>query len=385
MSNAGKRGTAKAKGPQLYLGYETALLYWRAVHEGRLAQPVPIKQRNVPANSVTGYGELREIDLAPLDLTITDSGAVARYVEQRIDWGSRKDQEPEWRFVPAGLAFAPGVPTPLHVLTSDMRQRAKHPSIVTHLLTGDLPKGSFYRVSASIVVASPELAFLQSCHPQYDLPNIELALEFCGTYALHPGELPCRFDVSPVTSCEKLAAYVKSSSGRHGVQAARRALLWACDGIASPREEELYLLLRLPARKGGYGLPEPLVNDSIDDDELEGLPESMKRHYVPDLQWKTDGRKIILEYDGYEEHERDPLKVAADKERRSIIAAQGSAVIVMTKRDLVDVDALRNKVVQLCYALGIKLQEPKPAAHAALFEWLTNSQRDHLPYGYGYH
>lgn len=384
MSNAGKRGTAKAKGPQLYLGYETALLYWRAVHEGRLAQPAPIKQRNVPANTVTGYGMLREIDLAPLGLTFTDSGAVARYVEQRVDWGSRKDQEPEWRFVPAGLAFAPGVPTPLHVLTSDMRQRAKHPNIVTHLLRGDLPKGSFYRVSESIVVASPELAFLQACHPQYDLPNIELVLELCGTYALYPGELPCRFDVSPVTSCEKLATYVKCSSGRHGVQAARRALSWACDDIASPREEELYLLLTLPTRKGGYGLPDPLVNDSIDDDELEGLPESMKHHYVPDLQWKRGGRKIILEYDGYEEHESDPLKVAADKERRSIIAAQGSAVIVMTKRDLVDVGALRNKVAQLCYALDLKLQEPEPAVHASLFDWLTNSLRDHLPYGYGY-
>ena len=381
--NPKPQGSGDAR-PQLYLGYETALLFWRAVHEGRLPFPQPIDARTVGPRAVVGFRALRDIDLGPLGVVLTPVGVLAQYDERVIDWGSGKEGEVRRGLVPVGIATPPGVPTPLHVLTSGAKRYGAHDCLEVHLAAGTLPAGSFCRVSDSIVVASPELTFLQTCHKARDLPNIELASELCGTYALHPISLPCRFDVTPVLTRESLVRYVSAAGHRWGVQAARRTLPWVLDGFASPRETELYLLLVLDADSGGYGLPLPAVNEA---DDMSGLPPGLTR-YVADLTWKVGKRVVVVEYDGYEEHERSARKVAQDKERRSEMAARGEAVIVVTKRDMESEQAFAKKVAQIKRALRIDENDAGNElsdVRKALFRWLTNPHHDHLPFGYGYH
>ena len=368
---------------QLYLGYETALLFWRAVHEGRLPAPQPIDARSVGPEAVVGCRALKEIDLAPLGVLLSSGGVLAQYDERTIDWGSRKEDEAKRGLVPAGIATLPGVPAPLHVLASGAKRYGTHACLKVHLVAGTLPAGSFYRVSDSIVVTSPELTFLQTCHKTRDLPNIELALELCGAYALHPAALPCRFDVAPVLTRERLERYVSCVGHRWGVQAVRRVLPWVRDGFASPRETELYLLLALDEESGGYGLTLPAVNEADDADDLP--PGSAQ--YIADLVWKANGRVVVVEYDGFEEHERSAKKVAEDKERRSEMAARGEAVIVVTKRDLQSETTFAKKAAQIMRALEIDAeaaQTEQSDARSALFRWLSNPQHDHLPFGYGY-
>lgn len=387
--------------PQLYLGHETALLFWRAVHEGRLPHPEPLDARTVSPACITTYRELSHVDLAPLGIVMTTSGAIAAYEERLIDWGSARGEPLRRGLVPEGIALPPGIPAPLHVLAADPRQRRTRGGMRTHLAEGMLPAGSLCWVSDSIVVTSPELTLLQACTASRDLPNIELALELSGTYALHPASLPCRFETTPIMTRKSIAQFAENAAGRRGVNALRRTVAWLCDGLASPREAELYLLLVLPPEAGGYGLPLPVVNGVVKDrqtaceegrmteEEYAALVADLARlePYVPDFLWKCGGRIVILEYDGFEEHEVDAVQVARDKERRSEFAARGCAVIVVTKRDMKSLQTFEAKVSQLMRALGLVPNAgggEHASARQALFRWLANPQHDHLPFGYGY-
>ena len=115
----------------------------------------------------------------------------------------------------------------------------------------------------------------------------------------------------------------------------------------------------------------------------EGL--TSKAFFIVDLVWKD--KKVVLEYDGFDDHEKDPAKVAEDKERRSVLAALGYTVIVMTRRDLESETAFRSKAAQVAFALGVELPVfdwREAQAHTALFNWLTNPYHDHMPFGCGY-
>ena len=387
-NTGGKNLARSSDAPQICLGFETALLFWRAVHEGRLDPPEPTALTEVPEDCATSFRCLSRISLEPLGIALTPSGAVASYEERPIGWGSRKGNESVSGLVPRGLAIPPGTTADIHVLTPEASQRGKHPHVRAHLLKGGLPEGSLYRISDGLLVTSPELTFMQVCDTRRTLPNLELALELCGTYAFYPSALPCRFDIAPVTSRERLRTFLACIGRRWGTKQVAKTLQWVRDGFASPREAELFLMLVLPVEMGGYGLPAPEVNVEASREvglAVAGLPQSAR--FVPDLVWTCEDRKVVLEYDGMEEHESDVRKVAADKERRSELAARGYAVIVVTKRDLTSMNALQTKVSQLMRALNRELREPSSEdarSRSRLFRWLFNPRHDHLPFGYGY-
>ena len=373
--------------PQLVLSHSTALLFWRAVREGRLPQPLPLPDTTLPSATITSLRQIPS-DLSLLGINLSPQGALALYELTQVRVGNSPRAQSTGKLVPLGLALPEGRPTPLHVLTSHDARRHANPALVAHLLTRTLPTGSFCRVSDQLMVVSPELAFVQSCLPARDLPNIELALELCGSYALATHGLRCRFDCPPLTSVQKLRLYL-ARLGRHvGTSAARRALEQCTDGMASPRETEVYLLVILPPTAGGYGLPRPLVNYEVRVRGTAAEALASEDHYRVDLAWKLpDGRYVVLEYDGSDEHDMDPEKVLADKERRSVLAAMGYVVIVIAKRDLASAPALRAKMSQVCMALGRELPAFSPeeqAAQEALLAWLGNPHHDHVPFGCGY-
>ena len=385
--------------PPLYLSHETAALFWRAVHEKRLPMPKLVKPSEAASaknetlplhpNALTGLRAVRNIDLSPVGLTMTDQGAIAHYRRRKVDWGVLYERCPTWMQVPMGIALPPGTVAPLHVLTSRPSQRCKHRAIRTHLMKRPLPARSLYRISNSLYVVSPELCFIQSCLTRRMLPNVELGLEWCGRYALMPGDLPLMTDATPVMSVESLSTYLASCERRRGAAMAKRVMTWLADAVASPRETELYLLLTLPTSLGGFGLPKPMVNVGVGMGQPHVKARKDSVAYEVDLKWVVKGGKIVVvEYDGFDEHEGSPAKSLRDKERRSLLAALGHTVIVITKQHLASLDRLHAKVAQICLALDMdapqfKTQEEREA-HEALFNWLCNPSHDHLPFGYCY-
>lgn len=375
--------------PQLVLGFDTALLFWRAVHEDRMQRPTPTGYKRLPDHCATSLAQISRIDLTPLGIRMTDEGIVSQYSDALVNWGSTigaGHTEPQMRPMPRGVGLYPGTIAPLHVMTSSRHERNAYRSVKTHLLTQGLPAGSLYRITDDILVVSCEMAFVQCCQGGRDLPHIELALELCGTYSLMTASLPCLFERKPVTSVERLTQFLSDCGRMPGVRGARNALTWISDMLASPRESEVYLYVTLPRKSGGFGIERPSVNVVVPVKGTRAENLTNEPFYRVDLIWED--KKVVLEYDGLEEHEKDPEKIAADKERRSVLAALGYTVIVMTKRDLKSKDDLRKKMAQLAYALGVRLptfDQKEAKAHGALFGWLNNPLHDRMPFGCGYH
>lgn len=93
--------------------------------------------------------------------------------------------------------------------------------------------------------------------------------------------------------------YVQRTKAMPGKKCAATALRWIADGAESPMEIKSRLLLTLPYRYGGYGLPMPEVNKDI---LLSGRTEHrVVRTFRPDMCWPC--HKVIVEYDGKAYHE----------------------------------------------------------------------------------
>lgn len=349
--------------------------------------PTACELTSVPETCATTLSQLSKLDLSPLGITLTNKGALATIRSTCIDLplvgGDAKRVE---MLEPEGIALSPGALTTLHVATSTPSSRRVHPAIKTHLMSRSLPEGALYLDAAGILVTSPELTFTQVCLPTHDLPNIELLLEWSGTYALRPHGLPCLHHTQPLLQRDHLESAITHMSKTIGIPAAKRALEWLGPTMASPRETELYLLVVLSVQSGGYGFARPIANTMIPVRGTAAESLTSASHYLVDLLWPDE--RVVLEYDGLDDHERTPTQAAADKERRSVLAALGYRVMVVTKRDFTSSSQLDKKMNQLAMALGIPLPDCSTAERASresLLRWLCNPQHDHLPFGNLYH
>ncbi|SDQ64718.1 endonuclease domain-containing protein [Quadrisphaera sp. DSM 44207] len=115
----------------------------------------------------------------------------------------------------------------------------------------------------------------------------------------------------------QMAEAVRAQHGRRGVVRLREALADVRDGVDSPPETQVRLLLR------GAGLPEPCCGRDVVD--ASGWIAR------PDLSWPA--AKVAAEYDG-EHHRTDPRQWAADIRRRELLEAAGWTVLVVTADDL---------------------------------------------------
>ena len=378
---------APANHPTVCLGFETAVLYWRAVHERRLPFPAEFEPTELPQACATGYRGLKAIDLSALGVRLQPGGISARFHTERVMQLAPDTNQHVWveRLMPDGLAIPPGSVLPLHVLTSRQANRSRIHCLRTHLVPKKLPPHSFYRITDEIIVSSPELTFVHLSRALRTLPCLELLCEWCGTYALSPLADDCHFGCCPITDHYRIERYLSHGSAPRGSGTVGASLVWATEGLASTRETELFLMLTLPTRLGGFALPTPYVNQQIPLKSTEFAGLSGHAFFLVDLFWPDE--RVIVEYDGLEDHEKTPLQIAADKERRSVLAAMGYTVIVVTKRDVGSLSALNRKVRQVALALGLELAdatESELGARVSLFNWLFDARHDHVPFGFGY-
>ena len=190
--------------------------------------------------------------------------------------------------------------TPQQLCVSSRNGRRFVSAADCRLVTGSYPIGSFYRLSDGALLASPELAFLQMARElDFDL-LVLYGHELCGYFASQdPGFVNC----PPLTSAARIAEYLdrlealrqeRGEGMPWGLGPARRALRHIRDHAASPEEAVVSMVLTLPCRLGGYGLPPAALNErvrlSAEAARLFGIDS-----FVCDLSW--DGGRV-LEYQG---------------------------------------------------------------------------------------
>ena len=252
----------------------------------------------------------------------------------------------------ASLGIVPTEQQPVDFLYAGQEHRRRSPRIRPHVMGRDLPAGSLLRVAPHVLVVCPELCFIELGEDESFARLVHRGCEFCGTYYLDAeyGRPHEREGRSSLTSTAALAKYLGTCAPRVVPKAARSALAYVLDGSASPRETTLALLLSLPHRLGGFGLPAPVLNHVV---ELDAEARRLYPHATCrcDLYWPDAA--FALEYQGEEAHWD---RYSADIARTAALQAAGVDVLALTKAQLADAKAFTTVTGAVAAKLGRTLR-----------------------------
>lgn len=287
----------------VFIGHESALAYWRGAS---LDEPLHASRVSPkPGNVVSAEDAARAMDAHP--------------------------------------AFRPG---PLDILVASPadRRRSKMARARIWSMTGS--PASFVAIGGGCYVSTPEACFLQLAK---DLDFIQLAktgMELCGTYALgdHPSGFTVRSWGATPTTSKALASYLEKarSAGASSCKAAANAARFIATGSHSPAETNIFLLLSLPVRIGGYGIDPPLLNPAL---ALTRAPNSAlgrnarqrfrRGQRRPDFFWPK--ARLALEYESDLAH-CGKERLSADSRRRGELELEGIHVLTLTREQLYNAD-----------------------------------------------
>ena len=111
-------------------------------------------------------------------------------------------------------------------------------------------------------------------------------------------------------------------------------------------ETAVYLLLCLPKRLGGYGLPKPVLNPKL----IVRNPDGTKERY-PDLFWT--GANIDVEYNSDEAHSGEWSRYR-DSKREIELTVANVKVLPLTRPQLLNVDEFDAFAQGLRRLLGVR-------------------------------
>ncbi|MDR2956862.1 MAG: endonuclease domain-containing protein [Coriobacteriales bacterium] len=232
-----------------------------------------------------------------------------------------------------------GLTLPLDIAVKSSQARRILALARPHVISKNLLDGYFVDAGEELFVSTAELCFVQMARVLPIVELIKLGYELCGSYSLPACEHRTIVDdVSgtnlsqhqPLTSHKKLLSYSCQFEGERGAGQAAKALRHITDGSASPMETALTMLLTLPHKLGGYGLPIPELNARIQ--PINSVRQSAsKGSYFCDLFWPE--YKLAAEYDSNQYH-TGAEHIASDSKRRNTLATLGITVITVTSQQL---------------------------------------------------
>lgn len=215
---------------------------------------------------------------------------------------------------------------PLHLLVQGRSEVRGVPEARIHQFSSALPVGSFCLLSDTARVASPELTYLlmAQCRDVQELAMV-------GCY------LTSRFSITesgrgyagmrePLTTPERISAYLDLLPGANGMRRARRALRYVVPNTASPIESLLALTSLLPPSLGGRTMPSVVANQRI------VVPEKLQKlmgseELFGDLFYEKVGGDI--EYDSYDYH-TGKFRLDHTSTRRNVLEAARIKVVSAT-------------------------------------------------------
>lgn len=259
-----------------------------------------------------------------------------------------------------------GIPlhVPTDIVVAGNRINVHNKQIIVHQWNGFVSIGSICTAGGSNYVASPEFCLLQVASSlkrngfpdlrtwQYTVILAELVCELCGTYSKQNTARGFKGHDKPLTTIGTLMVYCGRMAFEPGANNLRLALAWSLDGLNSPMETALFLLLCLPRSYGGLELPRPISNPIIPvPQELWG--KTHLRNIIPDLFWPE--ANLIVEYNGADAHEGTEVD---DQERQEIAQDMGYFVITFRKTDLYN----RKRFVEKARSVAKYLGHALPAS-----------------------
>ena len=280
----------------------------------------------------------------------------------------------------------PALSKPISIMTDSAVRRTQSKHWKCQVWSKPLPRGAICLLNErGVYVSSPAFCFMQMA-PLLTLPDaIRLGMELCGTHSTLPFSECEPFDfgltatevrngfanVTPIINAEQLRRELErlgAGKESRAVVAARYVL----DRSRSPGESRLYILLCLPVKMGGYGLPKPKLNVRID------LPEELWElagtdHFICDLYYPG----LAIEYDGGYHWEGEQRM--SDNLRQLILEKMGIEVRRIDKLQLQNPEALDMQARIIAERLKVRMRTPGCKALAArkrlraeTLDWTTN-------------
>ena len=234
--------------------------------------------------------------------------------------------------------------SPIHALVAHRSKGTSTKRLITHVHSGPVPHGAMLDLGHGICICAPHFMLMQIT-AQVDLIDaVQIGMELCGMYSrwrLEPGQMgdpyylspaenrACTFDLPPATRVNRVQRFVDKQKGDRGATGARAALKWILNNSASPMETAVYLLLCLPKRLGGYGLPKPILNPKL----IISNPTGTKERY-PDLFWV--GANIDVEYNSDSSHSGEWSRYR-DSKREIELTVANIKVLPLTRPQVMNV------------------------------------------------
>ena len=276
----------------------------------------------------------------------------------------------------------PPLNLPLFVAVSSHGDRLQTKHAVNTIYGGasTLPSKSFIEVQPGLAISSPELLFVELARSM-SLPELlMLGFELCGGFSRDPRDPlngPVAFECMPVSSFEKIAAYLEKVRWVPGVAEARRALEYLSNAAWSPTEAIVTLLANLPLAEFGYELGPCVLNKRV----YAPAPlaaVNARESRVPDILFGNT--HVGINYDGAVHLDLDSIvnaalevgrnpgggtarraldiavrevraKVVDDIRRNRELAAAGYTVFPVVKEDLYEEGGLDKVMLQVIEAL----------------------------------
>lgn len=190
---------------------------------------------------------------------------------------------------------------PVVYIVGDRRARRTTKISRSQFWSSTVPAHALLEITPHIYVSSPEYCFVQLAKSLTVTELIELGFALCGSY--FPAHCEAGFITfdQPLTTPEKLSAFVEECAGAHGVKKARRAVRHIISGARSPMECSVAMLFCLERRLGGYGLPKASLNYRVDL-SAQARKMSQSKWCLVDICWPI--KRIGLEYNGAAYHQQ---------------------------------------------------------------------------------
>lgn len=307
--------------------------------------------------------------------SLADALAACELERMLAAGGCAQTEEEAWTNAPA--VITPGVLAPergvLHVTVQDERARNRSRTLHCHCWSDGFPEGAFYQLGEGNCVAAPEFAYLQMARELSVTQLIALGDELCGVYSFDEDCLSgVRQRGVPLTTPGRLAGFLEMVEGRaarggaggsvpQGLRKAQRAVAHVVSNSASPMETMLEMLLALPCRMGGYGIPRPLMNHEI---RLSGEAAAIarRRSLRADLWWGE--RCVDLEFNGRAAHSGERAEFS-DRARTNALMLMDCTVIEMTSQQLMSFGEFELLALHLAKLLGKRIASSQRGALAS--------------------
>ena len=277
-----------------------------------------------------------------MSLSRASAGAPKRYAREFAA------SSPDEASLKAARKSFPSLASP-RLLVSEPSKRCRIRDVKCRVLGPSIPNGAFVSLGCGLYACSPSFAFVRSAVELDFAELVLLGYEITGSYRLNSNSEQGFFSSPPLVTHSALLS-ISSQGYLFGANKARNALRFVSSGSASPMETVLATLLSMPKAKGGYGLPLPQLNATIEVPKGDWRV-AYGRQFRCDLLWSE--ANLCVEYDMLHTGSQ---KIAHDARRRNALVSLGFTVITATKSQVASIPGLDQLASQVAKGIGVRLR-----------------------------